>query len=153
MNTEKFLFRAFRWWEIRSFFQQKDGKMIFTWPFWAFHVIPGLGKYGFSCSELLYQYPMQLKSFLFFLFCFVLGISITSDINLLLSPLFLLLSCNVCCVEIKSGRNSFNFSERFFHIIFRSTFNKKWLSNYLWICYLYLYFLCQLFDILSLMCI
>ena len=33
------------------FFSQKvDGKMIFTWSFWAFHDIPGLGKYGFSCS-------------------------------------------------------------------------------------------------------
>ena len=34
------------------FFSQKvDGKMIFTWSFWAFHDIIGLGKYGFSCSE------------------------------------------------------------------------------------------------------
>ena len=33
------------------FFSQKiDGKMIFIWSFWAFHDIPGLGKYGFSCS-------------------------------------------------------------------------------------------------------
>ena len=24
--------------------------MIFTWSFLAFHDIPGLGKYGFSCS-------------------------------------------------------------------------------------------------------
>ena len=33
------------------FFSQKvDGKMIFTWPFWAFHHIPGLGKYGFFRS-------------------------------------------------------------------------------------------------------
>ena len=49
--TEKFLFWTFRWWEIWSFFSQKvDGKMIFTWSFWAFHDIPGLGKYGFSCS-------------------------------------------------------------------------------------------------------
>ena len=33
------------------FFSQKvDGKMIFTWSFWAFHDIPGVGKYGFSCS-------------------------------------------------------------------------------------------------------
>ena len=37
--------------KIRSFFSQKvDGKMIFTWSFWAFHDILGLGKYGFSCS-------------------------------------------------------------------------------------------------------
>ena len=33
------------------FFSQKvDGEMIFTWSFWAFHDIPGLGKYGFSRS-------------------------------------------------------------------------------------------------------
>ena len=49
--TDKFLFWTFRWWEIRSFFTQKvDGKMIFTWYFSAFHDIPALGKYGFSCS-------------------------------------------------------------------------------------------------------
>ena len=46
--TEKFLFWTFRWWDIRSFFSQKvDGKMIFTWSFWAFYDIPGSGKYGF----------------------------------------------------------------------------------------------------------
>ena len=34
------------------FFSQKvDGKMIFTWSFWTFHDIPGLGKYGFSRSD------------------------------------------------------------------------------------------------------
>ena len=34
------------------FFSQKvDGKMIFTWSFWAFHDIPGPEKYGFSCSD------------------------------------------------------------------------------------------------------
>ena len=34
------------------FFSQKvDGTMIFTWSFWVFHFIPGLGKYGFSCNE------------------------------------------------------------------------------------------------------
>ena len=31
--------------------QKVDGKMIFTWSFWAFHDIPGLEKYGFSSSE------------------------------------------------------------------------------------------------------
>ena len=31
-----------------------DGKMIFTWSFWAFHDIPGLGKYGFLLSEWFY---------------------------------------------------------------------------------------------------
>ena len=54
--TEKFLFWTFRWWEIRSFFSQKvDGQMIFTWSFWAFHDIPGLGKYGFSYSDSVFQ--------------------------------------------------------------------------------------------------
>ena len=49
--TEKFLFWNFRWWEIHSFFSQKvDVKIIFTWFFWAFHDIPGPGKYSFSCS-------------------------------------------------------------------------------------------------------
>ena len=24
---------------------------MFTWSFWAFDDIPGLGKYGFSCSQ------------------------------------------------------------------------------------------------------
>ena len=34
--------------EIRSFFSQIfDGKLIFTWSFWAFHDIYLLGKYGF----------------------------------------------------------------------------------------------------------
>ena len=35
------------------FFSQKvDGKMIFTWSFWAFYDIPGPGKYGFSHSVI-----------------------------------------------------------------------------------------------------
>ena len=39
------------------FFSQKvGGKMIFTWHFWASHDIPGLGKYGFSCSANGSQY-------------------------------------------------------------------------------------------------
>ena len=53
--TEKFLFWTFRWWEIRSFFSQNvDGRMIYTWSFWASHDIPGPGKYGFleQWSEL-----------------------------------------------------------------------------------------------------
>ena len=34
------------------FFSQKvDGKMIFTWSFWAFYDIPGPEKYGFSRSD------------------------------------------------------------------------------------------------------
>ena len=66
--TEKFLFWTFRWWEIRPFFSQKvDGKMIFTWSFWAFHDIPGLGKYGFSCS--LISFSSILFNLVFFFFC------------------------------------------------------------------------------------
>ena len=52
---KKFLFWTFRWWEIWSFFSQKVGrKMIFTWSFWAFHDVPRLRKYGFSCSDSTY---------------------------------------------------------------------------------------------------
>ena len=51
---EKFLFWTFRWWEIQPFVSQKvGGKMAFTWSFWAFHDIPGLERYGLSCSEPL----------------------------------------------------------------------------------------------------
>ena len=32
------------------FSQNVDGKMIFTWSFWAFYEIPGPGKYGFLRS-------------------------------------------------------------------------------------------------------
>ena len=50
--TENFLFWTFPWREIQSFFSQEaDEKMIFTWSFWAFHDIPGIGKYGFFCSQ------------------------------------------------------------------------------------------------------
>ena len=49
--TEKFLVWNFRLWEIEYFFSQKvDVRMIFSWSFLIFHDIPGLGKYGFSCS-------------------------------------------------------------------------------------------------------
>ena len=55
--TEKFLFWTFQWWQIRSFISHKfDGKMIFTWPFWAFHDITGLRKFGFS-----YAYNSQIN--------------------------------------------------------------------------------------------
>ena len=30
--------------------QKFNGKMIFTWSFWAYHDIPGLAKNGFSCT-------------------------------------------------------------------------------------------------------
>ena len=38
--------------KIFPFSQKVDGKIIFTWSFWAFHDIPRLGKYGFSCSAI-----------------------------------------------------------------------------------------------------
>ena len=50
--TEKFLFWTFRWLEIRSYFQPKIWWKDDIWSFWAFHDIPGLGKYGFSRSAL-----------------------------------------------------------------------------------------------------
>ena len=34
------------------FGQKVDERIIFTWSFWAFHDIPRLGKYGFSCSTI-----------------------------------------------------------------------------------------------------
>ena len=64
--TEKFLFWSFRWWEIRPFLSQKvDGKLIFTWSFWAFHDIPGLGRYSFSRSDkglikIIYYFNVQI---------------------------------------------------------------------------------------------
>ena len=49
--TENFLFWAFRWWKIRSFFREEEHeKIIFTWSFWVFHDIPGLKKCCFSYS-------------------------------------------------------------------------------------------------------
>ena len=45
-------FQLFNGGKYDLFFSQNvDGKMIFTWFFWAFHDIPGPGKYGFSCSD------------------------------------------------------------------------------------------------------
>ena len=69
--TEKIFFESRRWWKddiywLRRnpcfelfgdgkyglFYSQKvDGKIIFTWSFWAFYDIPGSGKYGFLCSD------------------------------------------------------------------------------------------------------
>ena len=50
--TEKILFWTFQWCQIRSFFiQNVNGKMIFTWSFWAFHDTPELEKYGFSRND------------------------------------------------------------------------------------------------------
>ena len=46
-----FCFELFGNGKYGPFFSQKvDGKMIFTWSFWAFYDIPGPGKYGFSRS-------------------------------------------------------------------------------------------------------
>ena len=45
-------FELFGDWKQGIFFSQKvDGKMIFTWCFWTFQYISGLGKYDFSCGE------------------------------------------------------------------------------------------------------
>ena len=38
--------------------QKADGKMIFTWYFWVFYDIPGLGKYGFLCSVAFTAYEL-----------------------------------------------------------------------------------------------
>ena len=56
---------------------------------------------------------------------FILAVSMTSVINLPLSPIYLFLTYAVCCEEIKSGRSFLSFSERAFDIIFKSTFNKE----------------------------
>ena len=48
----KVLLLKFSIWEIPSFFSRKvDREIMFTWYFWAFYDIPGLGKYGLSYSE------------------------------------------------------------------------------------------------------
>ena len=45
-------FKLFRDGKYGLFFSQNiDGKMIFTWSFWAFYDIPEPGKYGFSRSS------------------------------------------------------------------------------------------------------
>ena len=62
---------------------------------------------------------------------FILAISITSDINLPLSPICLLLKNVVCCEEIKSGRTFFNFSEKAFDIILDLHLRKKWVSSFI----------------------
>ena len=56
---------------------------------------------------------------------FILAILITSDINLLLSPIYLYLTYTDFREEIKSDKTFFSFSERVFDIIFRSTFNEE----------------------------
>ena len=57
--NEKFLSWTLRWWKTRSFFSQKvDEKMKYTWSFWAFHDIPGHGKYGFSCNEWMNHWKL-----------------------------------------------------------------------------------------------
>ena len=63
-DTENFLFLTFWRWEISSFTIQKiDGKIILTWYFWAFHDIPGFGKYNFWCSVIT-----DVKANILFLF-------------------------------------------------------------------------------------
>ena len=47
----------------RSFSSQSfDVKIIFTWSFWAFHYIPGPGKYGFLCSNVSLQRLALIKN-------------------------------------------------------------------------------------------
>ena len=36
--------------------QKVGGKMVYTWSFWAYHDIPGLGKYGFRAVLLCLYY-------------------------------------------------------------------------------------------------
>ena len=56
---ESSCFELFRDGKYGPFLSEKvDGKMIFTWSFWAFHDIPGLGKYGFACSGMFSSYMM-----------------------------------------------------------------------------------------------
>ena len=71
---------------------------------------------------MLFQYPLLLKKLSNF---YILAISITSDINLPLSPICLFVTYVVFCEVIKSGKTFSSFSERVFLIIFRSTFNKE----------------------------
>ena len=59
------------------------------------------------------------------IYFFILAISITSGINLLLSPICLFLTYAIFCEEIKSGRTSLDYFERAFDIIFRSTLNQE----------------------------
>ena len=48
--------------ENTVFFSQKvEGKMIFTHSFWVFQDIPGLWRYGFSCSGRDYRSEFCLK--------------------------------------------------------------------------------------------
>ena len=56
---------------------------------------------------------------------YISAISITSDINLSLSPICLFLIYTISCVEIKSGRTFFTFSEETFDIIFRLKSDKE----------------------------
>ena len=51
--TKKVLFWTSRRCKIWSFLSQKvDGRMMFIWSFKTLHDIPGLGKYGFLCSDI-----------------------------------------------------------------------------------------------------
>ena len=70
--TESSCFEPFGDGKQDLFFSQKvDGKMTFTFwafrAFWAFYDIPGLGKYGFSCS--LISFSSILFNLVFFFFC------------------------------------------------------------------------------------
>ena len=73
-------------------------------------------------NQTRFQYLLQLKNLPIF---FILAISVTSVINLPLSPICVFLTYAVCCEDIKSGKTSFSFSERAFDITFSSAFTKE----------------------------
>ena len=79
-------------------------------------------------NQMLFQYPLQLKKL-----CnvFILAVSITSDINLPLSPVCLFLTYTVCCEDIKSGK-TFLVSLKEFLILFLDLYLiKKWVFSFL----------------------
>ena len=51
-------FELFGDWKYGLFFEPKSWWKIFTWSFWAFHDIPGIGKYSFSCSEIFKRWSI-----------------------------------------------------------------------------------------------
>ena len=76
-----------------------------------------------------------------FNFFFILAISIISDINLSLSPLCLFLTYPVCCKKVKSGRTFLVSLKELLILSLDLHRTKKWVSNFVWISYLYLFFL------------
>ena len=66
-----------------GFFSAKksDGKIIFTWSFWAFYDIPGPGKFGFTHSVVAKLFAFASDVF----FSRVTGFGFTDYIHLLCS--------------------------------------------------------------------